>query len=202
MSGLFCNSHDLCALERQMQQPPGYKPRGQGIYIVGSIDWRSRGNYAEIVDCIISRMQMSQLKKRVEEIFDKEIGEQIFRNRDHRKRFNDVLAIKRGNSHVSSCYAAALFLLSADQALWQRVHENVQDNGIYFDRVRLGGVNLEQYILFHAAKDVYNGTKHIRLSELADRELIPNEILRLILSAFVIEQCGMNILGQEVSDED
>ena len=46
-----------------MQQPPGYKPRGQGIiYIVGSIDWRNRGNYAEIVNCIISRVQMTRLK--------------------------------------------------------------------------------------------------------------------------------------------
>lgn len=68
------------------------------------------------------------------------------------------------------------------------------NSGIYYDRVKLGGVDLEQYILFHAAKDVYNGTKHIRLSELADKELIPDEILRLILSAFVIEQCGVNIL--------
>ena len=87
MSGLFCNSHDLCALERQMQQLPGYKPRGQGIYIVGSIDWRNRGNYAEIVNCIISRVQMTRLKKRAEEIFGMETGEQIFRNRDHRKNF-------------------------------------------------------------------------------------------------------------------
>ena len=38
--------------------------------------WRSRGNYSEIVDCVISRMQMEHLKKRVDEIFcevDKEL---------------------------------------------------------------------------------------------------------------------------------
>ena len=83
-------------------------------------------------------------------------------------------------------YAAAVFLLSADEELWDRVSKNVLDTGIYFDRIRLGGVMLEQYILFHAAKDVYNGTKHIRLSELTDRDLIPDEILRLIVNAFVI----------------
>ena len=33
------------------------------------VDWRSRGNYSEIVDCVISRMQMEHLKKRVDEIF-------------------------------------------------------------------------------------------------------------------------------------
>ena len=64
------------------------------------------------------------------------------------------------------------------------------DTGIYFDRIRLGSVTLEQYILFHAARDVYLGTKHIRLSELTDRELIPDEILRLIVNAFVMERYG------------
>ena len=40
--------------------------------------------------------------------------------------------------------------------------------------------------------------KHIRLSELTDRELIPDEILRLIVNAFVIEKCGVEIIKQEV----
>lgn len=31
MSVLFCSSPQLCILERQMQPPPGYRPRGRGI---------------------------------------------------------------------------------------------------------------------------------------------------------------------------
>ena len=57
MSGLFCTTPRLCVLERQMQQPPGYRPRGQGICVVDAEEWKSRGNYSEIVDCVISRMQ-------------------------------------------------------------------------------------------------------------------------------------------------
>lgn len=91
--------------------------------------------------------------------------------------------------------------MSADEELWEKVCKNILDTGIYFDRVRLGGVTLEQYILFHAAKDVYNGTKHIRLSKLTDRDLIPDEILRLIVNAFVIEKCGVEI-KQEVWNAD
>lgn len=34
MSKLFCSSPQLCVLERQMQQPPGYRPRGGGICII------------------------------------------------------------------------------------------------------------------------------------------------------------------------
>lgn len=91
--------------------------------------------------------------------------------------------------------------MSADEELWEKVCKNILDTWIYFDRVRLGGVTLEQYILFHAAKDVYNGTKHIRLSKLTDRDLIPDEILRLIVNAFVIEKCGVEI-NQEVWNAD
>ena len=72
----------------------------------------------------------------------------------------------------------------------------------FLSRIRLGSVTLEQYILFHAARDVYLGTKHIRLSELTDRELIPDEILRLIVNAFVMERYGVDIVEQEVWNED
>lgn len=203
MAKLFCLTPGLQILERQMQEPPGYRKRGQGICVIGEAEWKSRGNYSEIVDCVISRMQMEQLKKRVEEIFagaDKEI---IFRSMKHRKDFYSLLLGKRAESlrHTPN-YAAAVFLLSADEELWETVRKNVLDTGIYFDRIRLGGVTLEQYILFHAAKDVYNGTKHIRLSELTDRELIPDGILRLIVNAFVIEKCGVEMIKQEVWNAD
>ena len=64
MSGFFCNSPRLQLLERQMRQPPGYRPRGQG-WMFDMEEWKSRGNYSEIVDCVISRMQMEHLKKRI-----------------------------------------------------------------------------------------------------------------------------------------
>lgn len=189
MSKLFCLSPGLRVLERQMQQPPGYRPRGYGICIIEEMNWKSRGNYSEIVDCVISRMQLEHLKKRVEEIFGEADKEIIFHNMKHRNDFYSLLMGKRAKTlkHTPN-YAAAVFLLSADEELWEKVCKNILDTGIYFDRVRLGGVTLEQYILFHAAKDVYNGTKHIRLSELTDRDLIPDEILRLIVNAFVIEK--------------
>ena len=91
--------------------------------------------------------------------------------------------------------------LSADEKLWEKTRRQMSDTGIYFNQVRLGSVTLEQYILFHAAKDAYHGTKHIRLSELTDRELVPDEILRLIVNAFVIERYGMDIVEQKMCEE-
>ena len=132
----------------------------------------------------------------MDEIFCEVDKELIFRNPKHRNDFYSLLMGKRAKTlQYAPGYAAA-------EILWEKVRKNVLDTGIYFDRVRLGGVTLEQYILFHAAKDVYSGTKHIRLSELTDRELIPDGILRLIVNAFVIEKCGVEIIKQEVWNAD
>lgn len=137
MSKLFCVSPGLRVLERQMQQPPGYRPRGYGICVM-DVDWRSRGNYSEIVDCVISRMQMEHLKKRVDEIFCEVDKELIFRNPKHRNDFYSLLMGKRAKTlQYAPGYAAAVFLLSADGILWEKIRKNVLDTGIYFDRVRL-----------------------------------------------------------------
>ena len=121
MSKLFCLSPGLRVLERQMQQPPGYRPRGYGICIIEEMNWKSRGNYSEIVDCVISRMQLEHLKKRVEEIFTEVDKELIFRSMKHRNDFYSLLMGKRSKTlkHTPN-YAAAVFLLSADEELWDK----------------------------------------------------------------------------------
>lgn len=63
MSKLFCLSPGLRVLERQMQEPPGYRPRGYGICIIEEMDWKSRGNYSEIVDCVISPVKLKGIEK-------------------------------------------------------------------------------------------------------------------------------------------
>jgi hypothetical protein len=98
MSKLFCLSPGLRVLERQMQQPPGYKPRGYDICIIEEMDWKSRGNYSEIVDCVISRIQLEHLKKRVAEIFGEVDKELIFRSMKHRNDFYSLLMGKRSKT--------------------------------------------------------------------------------------------------------
>ena len=82
MSGFFCNSPRLQLLERQMRQPPGYRPRGQG-WMFDMEEWKSRGNYSEIVDCVISRMQMEHLKKRIQEVFEMCIRDSVCTGSHH-----------------------------------------------------------------------------------------------------------------------
>ena len=109
MSKLFCLSPGFRVLERQMQEPPGYRPRGYGICIIEEMDWKSRGNYSEIVDCVISRMQLEHLKKRVEEIFAEVDKELIFRSMKHRNDFYSLLMGKRfGTCKCGNIYSEKL----------------------------------------------------------------------------------------------
>ena len=72
MSKLFCFSPGLRVLERQMQQPPGYRPRGYGICIMavfkielGKSDlttWKQVFNFALLnvfygIDALYSRIE-------------------------------------------------------------------------------------------------------------------------------------------------
>lgn len=153
MSGLFCFDPKLRILEKQMQQPPGYRPRGHGLSVLDEMDWNCRDDYSRIVDYVISRIHMEHLKQRVDEVFQGIEKEMIFLNMKHRKDFFSILLGRKETilRHTSN-YGAAIFLLSADEDLWMKVSGCVLDTGIYFDRVKLGSVSLEQYILFHAAK--------------------------------------------------
>lgn len=87
MGKFFCNNTPFEFWERQMQQPPNCRPRGHGVQIISEQEWRSRGSYSEIIDIVISRMQMEYLKRRLEEIFSVTEKELIFLNSSHRRNF-------------------------------------------------------------------------------------------------------------------
>lgn len=121
MAGLFCNSPELQRLEKQMRQPPGYRARGHGS-IEDMSEWKEMGAYSEIVDYVIDRMHLEYLKKRIGEIFDQTEDELFFYDSDHKKRFYLLWSGSKENtlSRLPN-YAATVFLLSADEKLWEKI---------------------------------------------------------------------------------
>lgn len=67
---------------------------------------------------------------------------------------------------------AALYLLSADRFLWGKAISAIEPDIIHFQKIHIHSVDLNGYVLFHTAKDLYQETKHISLSELVDLELV------------------------------
>lgn len=195
----FCEAVQDYSFEQQMKQPPGYRPRGHGVFLAMDLDEMRKDGYSGLMGLLVSKMQMEHLRKRIDKIFSSGEKELMFFNEQHRRFFYSLRAGQyEGYMMAAPRFAGAVFLLSADVPLWEKAKSQITDNAIYFDQIRLGSVTLEQYILFHAAKDVYHNKKHIRLSEMSDRELIPDEVLKVIVNAFVIGRCGVEVTSWEV----
>lgn len=120
----------------------------------------------------------------------------IFESNTHQTRFE---AAHTENLTGSAGQAAAFFLLTADPFLWSKARLAVAPGKIDFPAIHIHGVDLDGYVLFHTAKDLYAGTKHISLSELTDPELVSDEAFRLIVTAFLIRRYGAEVLCVERS---
>lgn len=73
-------------------------------------------------------------KRRIDEIFSESGEKFIFHDRVYSRIFHSLMNGRKSESlrrHPN--YAAAVFLLSADGCLWERVKRHVADTGIYFD---------------------------------------------------------------------
>ena len=91
---------------------------------------------------------------------------------------------------------SAVYLLTANPQLWRRVQNQVEKNCIHFDRMNLGSVDEKAYTLFCCAKDLYLGTKHITIADLADEQLISPKMFGIICNALAIRRFGIGVLNQ------
>ena len=92
---------------------------------------------------------------------------------------------------------SAVYLLTANTQLWRRVQNQVEKNCIHFDRMNLGSVDEKAYTLFCCAKDLYLGTKHITIADLADEQLISHKMFGIICNALAIRRFGADVLAYE-----
>ena len=73
----------------------------------------------------------------------------------------------------------------------------IDQEEIHFSKIHIHGVDLDGYVLFHMARDLYQGSRHVRLSELTDPELVSDRIFEWIMTACVIRRHGIRVLREE-----
>ena len=80
----------------------------------------------------------------------------------------------RNGDYVSLCAdhgrAAALFLLSADNFLWNQAKPCITKDGIRYKEMAVHGIEPDGYALLCAAKEMCGGRPGLSLSELGDPE--------------------------------
>lgn len=228
MTARFMNNTKYANTEFEMQLIPGFAPRRSGMsvsrfeYSARDCDctacaYKSRkGKCSSPSGCVCLRERLVAGCVPLTELLGVLTGEvrsrpfvarvsrlsrqplPIFETGDHQIRFE---AAYRESLTGSAGQTAAVFLLTADSFLWSKARMSVTMEGIDFPAIRIHGVDLDGYVLFHTAKDLYTGTKHISLLELTDPELVSDSAFRLLVTAFLIRRYGAEVLSAERSSE-
>jgi hypothetical protein len=158
--------------------------------------------YEELLGLFLKEIEIQAFALRVQRIIEaasnlgeSEVNQMLFRNAEHKKRFQNIckcgLFPKLNESYG---YAAAIFLLSADAFVWSKAKSHIDRGLIHFENIRIHGVDLDGYAIFHMAKELYYGKPYITVSELSDPELIDDKLLRLIINAFLVRRYGINVI--------
>lgn len=209
--------------EVMMRMIPNFLPRGHGMYVIVRSESKEEtecdlccyyrrkkcdlptcpfirekikfgtATKKQILDAVFKNIRNSKFRERLSSfIRESENTNMNYFNKWHEYGFNKALErIDRENYKLIS----AVYLLKADTQLWRRVQNQVEKNCIRFDKMNLGSVDEKAYTLFCCAKDLYLGTKHITIADLAEEQLISPKMFGIICNALAIRRFGIGVLN-------
>ena len=191
--------------EKLMRLPPYHRSRGYGVYV---FDRRKPtiilcGVETPIEDTPLAILLLETAKAignaalyvRISNyLLECEESTMVFKNQIHQALFERAMLDLRNRNHA---FVAAVYLLTASPWLWQRMYGRVTDEIICFKDVRMSGCSEMQYTLFCCAKDIYVGTKHVGVRDLADPTVVPPEIFGVICNALAIARYGLLALKMQ-----
>ena len=151
-------------------------------------------SYGELLKECFHDMNDKRFQVRLQHLTKKFSGS-LFKDKEHQRRFEftkNSLRILFGKT--SNCHIAALFLLTADEKLWQLAQTAVTEKAIRFEHIKLSGINTEGYALYQMAKMLSTGHTKITVSELADEQLISDPLLAVLVGAMFISRFGSDVL--------
>ena len=222
MGKYFVHDTPLAALERQMMMVPNFAPRGHGSAVLcryrptaadvdcrNCLEHRRRGcrsltclylserleagavTLDELITEVIRPWKHPPLKQRAMGIA-RQSKDFHFEGQLHIMRMMEM--VKDGEEHAGSRWLAAVYLLSAHAALWQKTIGAVRPGQNDFSKVRLRDSTIQDYVLYRAAKGICSGTLGATSEELADPELVDDDTLLLILGAVVTVRYGPEVM--------
>lgn len=204
MTTRFMGDTSHAYFEMEMQQIPGFRPRASGMSVSrfsyapsGCLCERSVAGcvpFSRLLEQFAMEVAVSPFVARVSRMSAKNLS--VFFLAGHWSRFERIWE-NRGQDIEENAMCAAVYLLSADRFLWGKSVSAIESDRIRFQEIQIHGVDLDGYVLFHTARDLYEGTCRISLSELVDPELVSEDAFRLVLSAFLIRRYGVGILCAE-----
>lgn len=117
----------------------------------------------------------------------------MYTENQHRKIFEQAIDKMNQKNRI---LMAVIYLLTAEPSIWRIASDNVTRDKIDFDNMSLGSLRPTEYTLFAVAKDLYCGTELVSISDLANRNLLPEELFHLVYSALCIGRHGKKALEE------
>ena len=188
MTRYFMKFTPLFAAEVQMMTPPRHQPRRSGrirsSFRYSADDVRCKdctrydsGQPCHLNECVCLEERIEAGVVELNALARECFGGRMFRPLQRRLRdelnrqsFHFFLSDahrERWTHWKNRCYgmsernAAALFLLTADEGLWQRVLWHFDSSGFDFPAIRLSGIHPELYSIYQAAKTISVGGDNI-----------------------------------------
>ena len=222
MSRFFERGTALAEMERQMMMVPNFTPRGHGRAILcryhptaadldcrNCLEHRRRGcrsltclylserleagavTMEELIAETVRPWKHLPLKQRALSVA-RRVNSFRFEGTLHVVRMMDV--IDKSQNLADSTWLAAVYLLSAYSRLWEQTSKAVWRNQIDFNSIKLNGLDIQDYVLYRAAKGIFHGTLGTTSEELADPELVSDDTLLLVLNAVIIARYGPEVM--------
>ena len=145
-----------------------------------------------VMDCF-GRIKNKTLRDRLRNLVNNFKGE-VFLNSQHKERFYNFLQEENWETdNISPRFLAILFLLSADEGLWRNSEEILKNNKINLKKICLKDTDTNAYALYQTAKTLSTGKECIKISELADKNLIEDIIFKAIINSALISRYGTEL---------
>ena len=152
-----------------------------------------RKRYKDLVMECFGKINNIFLRERLKEL-SKDFKGEVFTNHYHKERFYNFLENqdwKIGN--IPPKFITILFLLTADEGLWKVSKDLIRPNAFDLKGICLKGIDTNGYALYQTAKTLSTGKECIRINELADKELIDNNIFKVIINSDLINRYGTEL---------
>lgn len=194
----FTGTKYLHEIENIMQEIPNFSPRGHGGTVLGKeMEDYIRGqpppdSYEKMMSTLMAGIRYQPLGERLSRYLKESEGKAVsYRNEKHKAVFEEITAkMDKQNFALLS----ALYLLTADHRLWKIMKQHTQKNVVDFAGVSLKGIHENGYTLYCVAKDLYLGTKHLSVSDIADTGLIRPQMFMLVCNAMAVRRFGMKAI--------
>ena len=167
---IFSNNPYDRRMERLMMTVPNFAPRGVGFRFTEAQIFitATAATPTEILAETMRQIRCPPFRKRFNEYIESEGKTMTCINEKHRAR---VTLAARNVHRENYALLSALYLLTADQRLWNCCKHHINNGCVFFESIKLNNCSERVYILYCAAKDLTLGTKHITISDLADIKL-------------------------------